>query len=238
MTKPTTSPPGARWFTLGDAIGQVLSLGVAVGLSPIPIVGVVQMLATPRARVNGPAFLVGWMAGLAVLGTIVLLVSSGADASDQGQPADWVNVLKLVLGVVLLLVAVKQWRGRPRAGEEAPLPKWMDTIDTVRPGKAAALGVLLSAVNPKNLVLTVGAAAAIAQTGVSAGRQAAALAVFVVIGTFGTGTAVALYFALGERSKHILDELKDWMAGHNAAIMAVICLVIGAKLVGDAISGF
>jgi hypothetical protein len=27
------------------------------------------------------------------------------------------------------------------------------------------------------------------------------------------------------------------MAGNNAAIMAVLCLVIGAKLVGDAIGG-
>ena len=32
--------------------------------------------------------------------------------------------------------------------------------------------------------------------------------------------------------------LRDWMAQHNAAIMAVLCLVIGAKLIGDAISGF
>jgi len=27
------------------------------------------------------------------------------------------------------------------------------------------------------------------------------------------------------------------MAAHNAAVMAVLCLVIGAKLVGDGISG-
>ena len=35
----------------------------------------------------------------------------------------------------------------------------------------------------------------------------------------------------------MLDELKSWMAAHNAAIMAVLCLVIGAKLIGDAITG-
>jgi hypothetical protein len=28
------------------------------------------------------------------------------------------------------------------------------------------------------------------------------------------------------------------MSANNAAIMAVLCLVIGAKLIGDAISGF
>lgn len=223
---------------MGEAIGQVLSFGVGVALSPIPIIGVVLMLGTPRARSNGPAFIFGWILGLAAAGTIVLLVSSGADASEEGDPADWVNVLKLVLGLLLLLVALRQWRGRPRAGQEAEMPKWMRTIDAFKPGKAAGFGVLLSALNPKNLLLAVGAAAAIAQTGASAGAQAVALAVFVLIGTLGTGTPVALYFALGERSKRILDDLKGWMSQNNAAIMAVLCLIIGAKLIGDGISGF
>jgi len=42
---------------------------------------------------------------------------------------------------------------------------------------------------------------------------------------------------MGARAEHVLDELKRWMARHNAAIMAVLCLVIGAKLIGDGISG-
>jgi threonine/homoserine/homoserine lactone efflux protein len=223
---------------MGEAIGQVLSLGVGVALSPIPIIGVVLMLATPRARQNGLAFVLGWIAGLAGVGTIVLLVSSGADASEGGAPADWVSVLKIVLGLLLLGVALKQWRGRPRPGEEAAMPKWMQAIDQFQPAKAAGLALLLSAVNPKNLLLVVGAAAAIAQTGTSAGNQAAALAVFVAIGTIGPGAPVAIYFAMGERSKRILDELRAWMAHNNAVIMAVLCLLIAAKLIGDGISGF
>jgi threonine/homoserine/homoserine lactone efflux protein len=223
---------------MAQAIGQVLSLGVGVSLSPIPIIGVVLMLATPRARSNGLAFVLGWVAGLATVGTVVLLVSSGADASESGQPADWVNVLKIVLGLLLLLVAVRQWRGRPHAGEEATMPTWMQTIDEFRPPRAAGLAILLSAVNPKNLLLVVGAAAAIAQTGTSAGSQAVALAVFIAIGTLGPAAPVAIYLAMGERSKRVLDELKAWMSQNNAAIMAVICLVIAAKLIGDGISGF
>jgi hypothetical protein len=113
----------------------------------------------------------------------------------------------------------------------------MQTIDTFAPGKAFAMGILFSGVNPKNLILTLAAASAIAQTGIDAREQAVALAVFVVIGTLGPGLPVAMYFALGARARHVLDELKAWMAGHNAAIMAVLCLVIGAKLIGDGISG-
>jgi hypothetical protein len=47
---------------------------------------------------------------------------------------------------------------------------------------------------------------------------------------------VAIYFAMGERAKRLLDELKGWMGAHNAAIMAVLCLVIGVKLIGDGMS--
>ena len=222
---------------MGEAIGQVLSLGVGVALSPVPIIAVVLMLGTARARANGPAFVLGWVIGLAVVGTIVLLAASGADASESGEPATWVDVLKLVLGCLLVLVAVRQWRGRPREGDEAAFPKWMQTIDTFAPGKALAMGALLSGVNPKNLLLTLGAASAIAQTGIDTGQQAVALAVFVAIGTLGPGLPVAIYFALGPRAKRVLDDLKLWMAAHNAAIMAVLCLVIGTKLIGDAIAG-
>ncbi|WPP33445.1 GAP family protein [Streptomyces sp. CL7] len=221
---------------MGEAIGQILSYGVAVALSAFPIIGVVLMLATPRARINGPALLLGWSLGLALVGTIVLLVSGGVGPSDQGQPADWVSALDLTLGVLLLWVAVKEWRGRPRDGKEVPLPKWMRTVDSFTPVKALALGTAMSAVNPKNLLLSIAAASAIARTDTSAGAQAVALAVYVVLGALGPGTPVVLYFALRERSKHILDDLKLWMEQHNTAIMAVICLLFAAKLVGNAIS--
>jgi threonine/homoserine/homoserine lactone efflux protein len=209
-----------------------------VAISPVPIIAVVLMLATPRGRVNGPAFLAGWLLGLAVVGTLVLVASNGAGASDSdATPATWVSWLKLVLGVLLVSVAVKQWRGRPRAGEAGTLPKWMQAIDTFTPGRAVAMGVALSAINPKNLLLTVSAAAAIAQADVSTGDEAVALAVFVVIGTLGPAAPWLITVFMGSRARGILDDLKAWMGTHNAAIMAVLCLVIGARLLGDGISG-
>jgi len=221
---------------VAQAIGQVLSLGVGVALSPVPIIAVVLMLGTPRAPANGPAFLVGWILGLGVVGTIALLAADGGGASKSGEPETWVGWVKLTLGVLLLLVAARQWRGRPRGGADAELPKWMQSIDEVGPAKAFGMGALLSGINPKNLLLTLAAASAIAQTGIDAGEQAVALAVFVVIGTLGPAAPVAIYFAMGDRAKDVLDRLKTWMGAHNAAIMAVLCLVIGAKLIGDAIT--
>jgi hypothetical protein len=220
-----------------NAIGQTLSLAVGVALSPVPIIAVILMLVTPRARSNGPAFVAGWLVGLAIVGTIVLLVAGAANANVDGEPATWVDVVKLVLGALLVLVAARQWRGRPHAGETSPTPKWMGAIEAFSPARAAGAGAVLAGVNPKNLLLAAAAASAIAQTGITGGEQAVAYAVFALIGTIGVGAPVAIYFALGDRSGPILDRLKIWMAQHNAVIMAVLCLVIGAKLVGDAIAG-
>jgi threonine/homoserine/homoserine lactone efflux protein len=222
---------------VADAIGQLLSLGVGVSLSPVPIIAVVLMLGTPRARVNGPAFVLGWIVGLTIVGVIVLVIAGGAGANDAGEPATWVDWVKLVLGVLLLLVAVRQWRRRPHAGEDVALPKWMQAIDQFTPGRSFAIAAALSGINPKNLLLTTAAAAAIAQAGLDTGEEAVSLAVFILVGTLGPAVPVVIYFALGARGTKLLDGLKAWMGANNTAIMAVLCLVIGAKLIGDGISG-
>ena len=220
---------------MGQAIGSSLPLAVGVALSPIPIIAVVLMLTSRRARSNGPAFVIGWLIGLAVIGAIVLSVAGPAGASKSGSPATWVSWVKIVLGAALLLVAVRQFRGRPKDGDEAALPKWMASIDTMKPLTVLGLAALLGGVNPKNLLLAVSAGASIAQTGISGGEQAIAYAVFALVGTIGVGAPVGIYLALGERSATMLAALKDWMGRHNAVIMSVLCLVIGAKLIGDAI---
>ena len=112
----------------------------------------------------------------------------------------------------------------------------MKRIDTFTPFKSAGMGALLSAVSPKNLLLVVGAAAAIAQTGATAVGQAVALILFIVLATLGVGAPIAIYFLMGDRATRILDELHDWMVRENATMIAVICLIIGAKLIGDAIT--
>ena len=221
---------------MGQAIGQVVSFGVGVALSPVPIIAVVLMLATPKGRTNGLAFLAGWIVGIAVLGTIVLLIAGGASASKHDNPATWVSIVKIALGALLLLLAVKQWRGRPQGDTEPELPGWMKTIDTFTPVRAAGIAVVLAAINPKNLLLVVGAATAIAQTGTSTGSQAVAMIVFIVIATLGVGAPVGIYYLMGDKATKILADLHDWMTRENSTIMAVICLIIGAKLIGDAIT--
>ena len=220
-----------------EAIGQMLPAAVGVAISPMPIVAVVLMLVTSRGRTNGVAFLLGWLVGVGLLGTIVLLLAGGADATEGSEPATWVSWLELVLGVLLLAGAIKEWRSRPRGDEEARTPRWMQALDGFTPAKAAGVGILLSAANPKNFLLIVAGATAIAATGIPGGEEAIVLLIFVVIASLGVGTPVVLSLALGERSRVMLDHTKTWMSRSNAAIMAVLFLVFAAKLIGDAIAG-
>ncbi len=222
---------------MGKAIGGSLPLAVGIALSPIPIIAVVLMLTSHRAKVNGPAFVAGWLLGLGIVGFIVLSLAGPAGASKSGSPAAWVSWIKIVLGVLLLLVAARQFRSRPHGDEQPQMPKWMTEIDKTTPVAAVGLAAVMSGANPKNLLLTVAGAAAIAGTGISGGEQAIAYLIFVLIATLGVGIPVGIYFAMGTRSETLLARLKDWMSAHNAVIMSVLCLVIAAKLIGDAITG-
>ena len=222
---------------MGEAIGGSLPLAVGIAISPIPIIAVVLMLTSRKARVNGPVFVLGWLLGLGIVGVIVLAIAGTGGASKSGSPATWVSWVKIVLGALLLLVAARQFRRRPHGGEEAQMPTWMATIDKTTPLAAVGLAAALSGANPKNLLLAAGGAATIAQTGIPAGQQAVAYLVFALIATLGVGIPVGIYFAMGERSEKVLAGLKDWMSQHNAAIMSVLCLIIGVKIIGDAISG-
>ena len=172
-----------------EAIGQILPLAIAAGISPIPIIGVVLMLVTPRARSNGPAFVVGWVVGLALVGVVGLIVANAAGASTTGSSADGTNTFQIVLGALLIVFALRQWRKRPKAGVEPPMPKWMDAVDHFTPVKSAGMGVVLSAVNPKNLLLALGAAATIASTDLSGADQAIAYLVFAAHREPGRGGA-------------------------------------------------
>jgi len=222
---------------VGEAIGEILPLAIGVAISPVPIIAIILMLGTPRARSTSVAFAVGWLAGLTIAGAIMLAVASGNADGDSGEPATWASLLKLGLGLLFLLLAGTQWRGRPQPGQEAEMPKWMQTIDTFTAGKSLGVGVLLSGLNPKNLALTIAAATLIAQAGLSHGQEAGVLAVFILLGSLTILAPLAVYLALGARATQLLQGMKAWMSAHNAAIMTVLLLVLGGKLVGDGIGG-
>ena len=74
-----------------QVIGELLPLALGIAISPIPIIAIILMLITPKARSNGLVFLLGWMAGILIVGGIALVVadvagqSTGSEAASQSQ---------------------------------------------------------------------------------------------------------------------------------------------------------
>src|SRR5229473_1401812 len=190
---------------MGQAIGGILPLALGVAISVLPIIAIILILITPRARSNGVAFVAGWVLGLVVVGGAVLVIANAAGVSSSSGPSTAAYAIKLTLGVLFLLLAVKQWRSRPAPGEQAPPPKWMAALGSFGPGKSLGLGAALSGVNPKNLVLTIGAGASVAQTGLPGGQQVGVLAVFIVLGSVTVTAPLVIYLAMGAKAGRILE---------------------------------
>jgi len=112
---------------MGNALGNILPMAIGVAISPVPIIAVILMLFTQRARSNGTAFLVGWVLALVVVGSVVLILANLGKISAGGTPSTLAYVLKLLLGLLFILMSIRQWRGRPKEGEEPHMPKWMAT---------------------------------------------------------------------------------------------------------------
>jgi threonine/homoserine/homoserine lactone efflux protein len=218
---------------MGDVIGEFLPYAVGVAVSPIPIAAVLLMLVTKKARTNGPLFALGWLAGLTAAGVIVLLIP-GLEPS-QGEPSTAAGVVKGILGVLLLGVGVKAWTNRPVGGDVADPPGWMHKIDGFNGPKSLGMGFLLSALNPKNLLLTVGGAATISAAALGTSEQYVALVVFVVVASLTILVPVFLYLILGEKAEQVMTNTKDWLIQNNQTVMAVLLLVLSISLIGDAI---
>lgn len=223
---------------MGSAIGDILPLALGIAISPIPIIAAILMLLSPKAKVTGTGFMLGWIIGIVVAVTVFTLLSSIIPASDPNASKPIQGTIQLVLGALLLLLAVGQWRKRPKKGEDPVLPKWMQAIDQVKFPMAFGLGFLLSALNPKNLIMAVGAGTAIGAAGLSGGENAIVIAIFTVIAASTVAVPVIGYLFAADKLRDPLNALREWLGKENAVIMAVLLLVIGVSLIGKGIAAF
>lgn len=222
---------------MGSVIGEILPLAVGIAISPIPIIAVILMLLSPRAKGASVGFMIGWLAGIVVAIIVFTLLSSVIpQRSEGGSPV--AGAIKIILGVLLLFLALRQWRARPANGEQASMPKWMSAIDSMTAGKAIGLGFLLSAVNPKNLLLAVSAGLIVGAAGLTFSQASVVIIIFVLLAACTVTIPVIGYLIASARLAGPLDKLREWLVENNATIMAVLLLVIGVAVIGKGIGSF
>ena len=216
----------------GQTIGEILPLAVAVAISPLPVSAVILMLISRRAHWNSIGFFAGWAIGLIAIGAIVLAFG-GASSSGDGGASTASGLVKLGLGGVFIVLAVRQWGRRPREGRLMSTPPWMAGLDRFSVQKAFALGLALSAINPKNLGLTIAAASTIAAADLSSGDEISVFAVFLVVGCSTVAAPTAYFAVAGKQAREGLERMKTWLIAHSSIVMTVLLTLIAAKLIGD-----
>ncbi|WP_139415810.1 GAP family protein [Agromyces laixinhei] len=223
---------------MGEVIGGILPLALGVAISPVPIIAAILMLLSPKAKGTSVGFMLGWVLGIVVAVVVFTLLASVIPEQDPDASNPIAGVIKLVLGAGLLFLALRQWRGRPKAGEAAALPKWMSAIDTMTTMRGAVLGFLLSAVNPKNLLMAAGAGVIIGTGGLSGGEITLSIVVFTIIAACSVAVPVIAYLLASAKMAAPLESLRGWLVQNNATVMAVLLLVIGVVLIGKGIGSF
>jgi threonine/homoserine/homoserine lactone efflux protein len=223
---------------MGGAIGDILPLALGVAISPVPIIAAILMLLSPRARGASIAFLLGWVIGIVVAVTAFTLLSSALPASDSDGSKPVQGIITIMLGLVLMGIGVKQWQGRPR-GDAAPvLPSWMSAIDTMTPAKSLGLGFLLAAVNPKNLIMAVGAGVIIGSADLGSSALVITILVFTALAASTVAVPVVAYLIAADRMSTPLQALRQWLVRENAVVMAVLMGVIGVVMIGKGLGRF
>ena len=171
--------------------------------------------------------------GLAVVGTVVLVLSDAGDLHEQDGPSTAAGVVKLDPGRAPAAGSPRQWRSRPEPGEEPEMPKWLAGVDGLTPGqglrpRAAAVGGEPEEPAARHRRRRDHRA------GGSRHRSSRRLARGLRAHRKPDVAAPVVYSLLGgEGAAARLDAAKDWLAANNAAVMFVLLLVFGVVLIAN-----
>ncbi len=221
---------------MGKAIGEMLPLSLGIAISLTTIIATFLMLLSPRAKTRSVALLVGCVVGVAGAVALFAWLSALLPTHDSERTSPAAGVIKLVGGVLLVLLAARQWRKRPAPGEESELPTWMAGVDSMPPAKAFGLGLVLTAVVPKNLVLALAAGVILGEAGLTVGQATAVALLFTVIATSTVAAPVVAHLVASARMIGPFSELRGWLVRNNVAIMVLVLFVIGIVMIGNGIA--
>jgi hypothetical protein len=216
------------------AIGQVLVPAVGVSISPVPVAAGLVILLAGRPRGTSAGFLAGWLTGIAL---VLAAATRLGHLTETGRAAgSALSGLALVLGLVLLALAARTWRRCVVRGSDRGPPAWITAVDSLAPGRALAVGLLLAVANPKNLALMLPAGIALARARLPGEEQVLVAAAFMLVATSTVLVPVLLHGAMGPRVNPVLVAMRRFLTRHGTAI-SVVLLLVGTVLAAQGVSG-
>ncbi len=206
---------------------DLILIGLAITLEPIPLTAFVLVLASKGGVRKGAAFIFGWLLSLAFVVAVTILATGNDPPRSSTAPSLAAVAVKMLIGVVLVVVGVRQWRrmGRPKKPKKPP--KWQTGIDNMSPLYAIGLATL---VQPWGLVAA--GVAVIVDAKLTSWESYFAVIAFCVIATLAYLVMEIFAGLRPERAQAFLGSVRAWTDTHTDQVIIAVSLILGLYLIG------
>ena len=209
---------------------NLIVIGVAVALDPLPLTAFLVVLPSRRGVRKGAAYVFGWLVSLAAVVTITVLATGNNPPKPSTAPSLAALAGKIVLGTILVWIAVRHIRARSRPKPPKKPPKWQEHVDNMSPWFAMVLAPTL-----QPWVLLGAGAATVVEAKLSSWESFLALFLYCVL-------ASASYLAMETyavfrpaQSQALLGRARAWINSHTDQVIIAGSLIIGFWLIADSL---
>jgi divalent metal cation (Fe/Co/Zn/Cd) transporter len=218
---------------MGDIFIYLIPFIIGSALVPLQVMITILLLGNPNNGLIKAICLVAGMTTVRLLqGVIFGMVVSRAETSGKSLV---VSTLLMVLGILLLITAYKQWRHED--DPDGPPPKWMVMLDKLTPLKAFGMGAGLVLISGKFWVFTLSAIGVIEEAQLGQPSSTITFLLFVLLAQSLLLLAILIRVIVPKQSKAILETSSAWLTRYNRPIVLVVSLVFGLLFLFQGASG-
>jgi len=209
---------------------NMMLIGVAVALDPLPLTAFLVILPSEGGVRKGAAFVFGWLVSLAIVVTVTVLATGNNPPKPNTAPSLASLAVKIALGAVLVVIAVRHIRARGRPKPPKKPPKWQEHVDSMSPWFAMVLAPTL-----QPWVLIGAGAATVLEAKLSSWADFLALFLYCVIAS-SSYLAMEIYAVVRPaETQAFLVRIRAWIEDHTDQVIIIGSLAIGFWLIGDSI---
>ncbi len=212
---------------MGTVILQMLPLALG-SIAPVMIGVVILFLSTTNGLVKSIAFVVGKFIAYLLWGFVLLALAGHISSTSPRSTGIAAAVLYVLLGVVLLIFAVKTFLGED--DPDAPPPKIMVMLDKMGAGKLLVAGFLLSIGQVRFIGLLVIGAAIITAASLSTAQNIISLLVLDLIMIWTLLIPIIAFLVMGERRDIAMKSMREWLNRNQRIINVVVFAFFGIAL--------
>lgn len=221
-------------------LASLLPFILGSALVPLQIIIVILLLTGEKqGTLKAIAFILGMTLARLAQGVLFGLILTGGsgDPADAAAGSGWVNsTLLMILGILLLSTAYKQWRKEP--DPDAPPPRWMRMIDSITPARALLLGAGFILIAAKLWVFTLGAISVITEAQLGQRDGVVAFLWYILLAQSLLIIPILIRILLPGRAGEWLGAFGGWLERNNRPIVIVVSLVFGALFLYQGARGF